>query len=258
MKSKIQNPKSEGSPRSEARSRLKRRRCRADSQLSETCATSFDITRETRDQIPDDRRSKPITNRRRSAGPPRGNPMLSELTKPLNCPAVSRGVTRDAPDWRERFGSARARPAGCAAAGFGRVTKIFLIPWMSRVPVELFFRDFSELLRIFFVLSLHFIQQFLQRGTRTRIANNPLPFGVAVQLRYQGRQILRQLLPVFGRERTDGSFDFLNRAHGATLPHRPIADKSPCEAEGGQRTAHHPAESRMDGEMKRDSRERIR
>lgn len=74
-------------------------------------------------------------------------------------------------------------------------------------------------------LRLRFIQQFLQGGTRSRIANNPLPFRVPIQFRHQGGQVLRQPLPVLGRERPDGRFDFLNRARGERLLRRPNADK---------------------------------
>ncbi len=177
-------------------------------------------------RIPCGCRSKSRSSRRHDAGPLRGNPVLPERTRLWNCPAVARDAGRDAPDLRGICGSLHARPAGCAASGFDRGSKTLPTPWTSRVALKLIVRRFPELLRVFFALGLHFIQQLFQRGTRTRVVNDPLPLRVAIQFRHQGGQVFRQPLPVRGRQRTDGRLNILNCAHVGTIPRRPWSDKS--------------------------------
>ena len=168
-------------------------------------------------RIPCGCRSKSMSNRRRDAGPPRDSPGLSGRTRLWNSRAVAPAAGRGAPDFRGVCGSFHARTDGCAQASFDIGPKTLLNPWGSQVALELIARSFPELLRSLFAFDLDFIQQFLQRGTRTRVVNDPLPYRVAVQFRYQSGQVLRQPLPLRGRQRTDGCLDFLNRAHVATI-----------------------------------------
>ena len=59
----------------------------------------------------------------------------------------------------------------------------------------------------------NFITQGRKRGTRARVGDDAVPFGIAVQFREDGRQIVSQTFALDGRQRFDGSFNFGNRAH---------------------------------------------
>src|SRR5450432_1888649 len=52
------------------------------------------------------------------------------------------------------------------------------------------------------------IAQRRERGARTRIVYDALPFCIAVQFGKNGRQIIGQTLAFGGRQRLDGGFNF--------------------------------------------------
>ena len=66
---------------------------------------------------------------------------------------------------------------------------------------------------ILFELRFNFIAQSRKRGARARVGDDALPFGVAIQFREDGGQIICQTFALGGRQRFDGSFNFGNRAH---------------------------------------------
>lgn len=90
-------------------------------------------------------------------------------------------------------------------------------PVIAELALKFVVRGSPELLRVYPALELDFIHQFLQRGTRMRIVNNPFPRSIAVPLGKQTGQTCRQLLAFLRGERLDGFLDFFDRAHISSL-----------------------------------------
>jgi len=57
------------------------------------------------------------------------------------------------------------------------------------------------------------ITQRGQRRARAIIGDNALPFGVAIQFRQDGRQVIGQALALGWRQCLDGGFNFSDGAH---------------------------------------------
>ena len=108
----------------------------------------------------------------------------------------------------------------------GPAAETRVCPARSLAAPELLVRCFRKSSRIAPVFSFRLVEQRAQAWARPRFVNYPLPSGVAVELRKEGRQCRRQFLPLFRRERLDGLFNFLNRAHMQNLGRRKGAFKS--------------------------------
>jgi hypothetical protein len=184
------------------------------------------LSTETLGQIQCGFRSRPISNHRRSAGPPHGNHDLSERTRLLSCPATVQGEAKDAPDWLETFDTPRVRSPELLAAGRGKVPKTFPFRWTSRVPLKFLVGGFSQLLRMRRVLSLDFIQEFLQRRARTRVPNDTFPLQITVQFGQDFGQPCEQFIAFFPRQSLNCRRNLVHRAHPEKVGPKALSNKS--------------------------------
>ena len=111
----------------------------------------------------------------------------------------------------------RERLVESGAAAPHKAAKRSVSHAMSRLPAEFRFRGLRASGRILPILCLSFIQERAQCWPGTRIVNNPFPSSITVHFRKHRRQLNSQLLPIFGRKRTNGISDLLKSAHSAKL-----------------------------------------
>src|SRR5579884_174001 len=88
---------------------------------------------------------------------------------------------------------------------------------ISRILIEIGVTDFIEAPRIGLELRFNFIAKSREGVSRARIMDDAVPFGIAVQFRQYGRQIMHELFAFLGRQGTNRSFDFLNCAHNLEI-----------------------------------------
>src|SRR5207247_1164587 len=118
-----------------------------------------------------------------------------------------------------------APPPLCPVAVSGRAAKSRPYLGKSRVRVEVSVPYLRKRVRVSLKLGFDPIYQGRESGARAAVADYFFPRCIAVQFWHQSRQVLGQLLPVIGRERTDGRLDFLNRAHVTKLLRNQNASK---------------------------------
>jgi hypothetical protein len=97
----------------------------------------------------------------------------------------------------------------------------------SRWTVELFRRGFAKNTPATLQRRIGLVQEGAEGRTRTRVAEEPLPGAVAIQLGQQRREIGDQFAPLRRGESEDGGLDFLHRTHEGRLACHRRLDK-PC------------------------------
>lgn len=170
-------------------------------------------------------------------------PISLHCEKPPHDSRASRAPTRnddqpadvpnagwDAPDLARICGKHPQPPTGFAGAKPNSVSKNLLSRENSRGTLKFRFRDCGKGFRIQATRRLNLIAESRKRRTRTRIAKNCFPPTFPSQFRQHAGQILSQLPPLIGRERTDARFDFLNSTHGTKLPRAEVSASADCAA----------------------------
>jgi len=86
------------------------------------------------------------------------------------------------------------------------------------MALKLRLRSLREGRRIPPGLGFRIVEQGAQRGPRTRVANDAVPRGIAVQLGQKRGQIRDEFFALRRKQGLNGGFDFLRCAHGGKLP----------------------------------------
>lgn len=176
------------------------------------------LRRETVGRIPGGLRSRSIPTRPPGAKPLRDNPTLSGATMRVSHSAVVPGAGWDAPGFFGTCDRPRARRPESRGVVAHKAAKSARCRARSRRAAELLLGGFAEESLPPPGFRFSFVQERAQGGAQTRIVEDALPGGVAIQLGQQRRKLGHELPPLAGGEFEDCSFDFLHRAHPESIP----------------------------------------
>ena len=165
-------------------------------------------------------RSTPIASRLPAAVPPRDSSVSHARTmlggRSADVPDADLGV----PVILETCGRSSGRPVECQAAVPGGAAKKSVCRVKSRMAVKLGLRCPRAGCRILPKFRLSLIQQRAQSRTWARVADDPFPRRITIQLRQQSWQTRYEFLAFLRGEGLDSFLDFLHRAHASKLPRR--------------------------------------
>lgn len=176
-------------------------------------------------QIPHGCRSKPKSNRRSVSTPPRDSSASRARTRRADHSVAVPDAGLDGPGSPETCGKPDAWLPECPAEARYRAARNAVYHARSRVVVKLVVRSLCECLRLPPQFRFRLIKESAQGRTRARVADDPFPRGIPIQLRQQLRQTGNELLPLCLREVRDSRFDFVDGAHATKLQHRQSGGK---------------------------------